>query len=69
MKRYVEKKGKKYILTFDEYGILDTVVLKDKPETLISTKNRDVHFFVNNQEIIALGGPLPKSCNFYNQRR
>ena len=69
MKRYVEKKGKMYILTFDEYGILDTVVLKDKPDTLISTKNRDVQFFVNNQETIALGGPLPKGCIFYNPRR
>lgn len=61
MKRYVEKKGKKYILTFDEYGILDTVVLKDKPETLISTKNRDVQFFVNNQEIIDLT-PIGCGC-------
>lgn len=65
MIRKVEKGGKKYILTFDDDGILDTVALKDKPDVLLSTKNRDVQFFVNNQDSIAWGGPLPTSCKFY----
>lgn len=47
MKRFVRIKNKEYTLTYDEYGVLDTVVLAGT-DVLLSTKNRDVKRIVNN---------------------
>lgn len=42
----IEYKGKIFELTFDEYGFLDTVTKDGK---VLSGKNINVQFFVNNQ--------------------
>ncbi len=57
MVRYVIRGKKQFRLTFDEYGVLDTVeqiFAVDAPK-LLSTRNKDVQFFLRHADYIRDG--------------
>lgn len=51
MKRFIQIGTKQYTVVFDEYGVIDTVVLTGTSE-LLSAKNKDVKKIVNNNDKI-----------------
>lgn len=59
MQRKLEKKGKIYIITFDEYETLDTVECNGK---FLSTKNAVVKQIVNHADSIRYGN-IPQGFN------
>lgn len=52
LKAVLKKAGKTYVISYDEYGDMDTVVCEG---VALSTKNRVVQQILNNEEKIRSG--------------
>jgi hypothetical protein len=52
VKRTLRKDGKSYTVTYDEYGVVDTV---DRGGVCLSTKNRVVQQILKNADLIRSG--------------
>lgn len=60
--RYIQKNGVRFVVTFDEDGVTDTI---ERNGVLINSAHRDARSILANADAIRSCTGLPKGCAFY----